>query len=190
MQDEGRSHLIAAHHPEGRMRSADVGSNAPGAPGLPQRLTHINSHNGSAAGHRTLEELLTALRKVWSCTMSLKSVANRPLLLPKARTISAPCKFSKELLHGFEVLAPGPQHMPFPKTCRPATGGGSAEAWSPGEAQDALLPPGRCRHASHVAVCKWQAAQHCTCKCLPGGLTLCVVTLYTGICWLEPSAHS
>ena len=44
------------------MRSADVSAGASGPPALPQRLMH--SHNAAASGHRTTEELLTALRKV------------------------------------------------------------------------------------------------------------------------------
>ncbi len=50
---------------------------------MPQRLTHINSHNALASGHRTLEELLTALRKVARCIAPSMSVACRPLLHPR-----------------------------------------------------------------------------------------------------------
>ena len=59
------------------MRSADAGSNVPGGHAIPQRLTHINSHNALASGHRTLEELLTALRKVARCIAPSMSVACR-----------------------------------------------------------------------------------------------------------------
>ena len=170
MQDEGRSHLIAAHHPEARMRSADIGSNVPGAPALAQRLTHINSHNASASGHRTLEELLTALRKVWRCTIPLEVWGVGRSLMPLGSHHLCTSQIQHRTLAGFECPCSKPQQMPFPKTCYPATGGGSAEAWSPGETQDALLPPGRRRHTSHVEVRKWQATKHCTCKCLPGGL--------------------
>lgn len=62
LQAEGQSPLIGAHHPDARMRSADISINAPGAPLPPQRLFH--NHNASASGNRTMEELLTALRKV------------------------------------------------------------------------------------------------------------------------------
>ena len=61
------------------MRSADIGSSVPGAHALPQRLTHITSHSASVSGHRTLEELLTALRKVAHCLVSFMGVAYRPL---------------------------------------------------------------------------------------------------------------
>ena len=44
------------------MRSTDAGTSISGAPALPQRLLH--SRAAASSGHRTTEELLTALRKV------------------------------------------------------------------------------------------------------------------------------
>lgn len=66
---------------------------------LPPRLTHINSHSATASGHRTLEELLTALRKVAHCVASFMSVAYRPLpgwlaLCPGCRNGSGQCWLS------------------------------------------------------------------------------------------------
>ena len=160
------------------MRSADTGSNVPGGHALPQRLTHINSHNALASGHRTLEELLTALRKVARCIVPFMSVACRPLLQSCCLALCAPCNLLSVQRHEFcETPYFIHDYAPALKTCCLATGGGSAQAWTPGEAQDALLPPGRSRHTSHVEVLQWQAAQHHPCKRVPGVLYLsgCII---------------
>ena len=108
------------------MKSADAGSNVPGGHAVPQRLTHINSHNALASGHRTLEELLTALRKVPLCIAPFMSAACRPLLQPPpllsacALQLCAPSKFRTvhkrhKSLRRCKCLALFHYHVPIPR---------------------------------------------------------------------------
>lgn len=46
------------------------------------------------------------------------------------------------------------------KSARVRAGHGSVEAWSPGQAEDALLQAGRGRLSPDVAICQREATQH------------------------------
>ena len=120
LQDVGKSHLIAAHHPEVRMRSRDASISASGGLHLIPRYTDKDSATG--AGNRTPEELLTALRKVASLALSTATsmhseISGKHLLRLFALRLGLCSWVRAQSIHALDACLPRKNCQPGP--CEP-----------------------------------------------------------------------